>query len=444
MKSPFQYGTLVDKESFVNRVEERKQLKELLGSGINVMLISPRRWGKSSLVKVAMDELTQEDKHIRVCFIDAFSIKTEAEFYRIFAREVISCAASTLEKRLEDVKQFLKAVSPSITLKSDPTDTLSFDLKLELEEKSVMEILELPEKIAAAKGIHLIVCIDEFQQLALLPGYKSMEGKMRSAWQKQQQVSYCFYGSKRHMMMDIFNNSSNPFYRFGQVLFLQKIKKEEWVPFIVNAFHRTNKEISEQQAEQLCDIVKCHSWYLQQLCYFIWSGTSEKVTDEIIEIRTRQLIDTNMPMFMNDTENLTAAQTAMLRAVADGEYRFNSIPVVRKYELGSAQTITRNKRMPVSYTHLDVYKRQALHYPIKLYGFLQAFIVARCPEMFGQPIDSIRAAVSLLVRIQWGTVRFYQPIYASILRINEVVYEIPLRPVSQFTVGSIAIHPVGG
>ena len=243
------------------------------------------------------------------------------------------------------MKQFLKAVSPSITLKSDPTDTLSFDLKLELEEKSVMEILELPEKIAAAKGIHLIVCIDEFQQLALLPGYKSMEGKMRSAWQKQQQVSYCFYGSKRHMMMDIFNNSSNPFYRFGQVLFLQKIKKEEWVPFIVNAFHRTNKEISEQQAEQLCDIVKCHSWYLQQLCYFIWSGTSEKVTDEIIEIRTRQLIDTNMPMFMNDTENLTAAQTAMLRAVADGEYRFNSIPVVRKYELGSAQTITRNKRM---------------------------------------------------------------------------------------------------
>ena len=150
-----------------------------------------------------------------------------------------------------------------------------------------MEILELPEKIASAKGIQLIVCIDEFQQLALLPGYKSMEGKMRSVWQQQQRVAYCFYGSKRHMMMDIFNNSSNPFYRFGQVLFLQKIKKEEWVPFIVNAFHRTEKEISEEQAGRLCDIVKCHSWYLQQLCYFIWSGTSGQVTDETIEVRTR-------------------------------------------------------------------------------------------------------------------------------------------------------------
>lgn len=345
MKSPFQYGTLVDRESFVNRVEERKQLKELLGSGINVMLISPRRWGKSSLVKVAMDELVAEDKHIRVCYIDAFSIKTEAEFYRTFAREVITCAASSLEKRLEDVKQFLKALSPSITLKSDASDTMSFDLKFELQERDVMEILDLPEKIASAKGIRLIVCIDEFQQLASLPDYKSMEGKMRSVWQRQQQVSYCFYGSKRHMMLDIFNNSSNPFYRFGQVLFLQKIKKEEWIPFIVNAFGRTGKEISEAQAGRLCDVVKCHSWYLQQLCYFIWSGTSGKVTDNTIELRIRQLIDTNMPMFMNDTENLTAAQTAMLRAVTDGEYRFNSIPVMRKYELGSAQTITRNKRI---------------------------------------------------------------------------------------------------
>ena len=345
MKSPFQYGTLVDKENFVNRTEERKQLKELLSSGINVMLISPRRWGKSSLVKVAMDELVCENKDIRVCYIDAFSVKTEAEFYRTFAREVIACAASTLEKRLEDVKHFLKGISPSITLKSDPSDSLSFDLKFELEDKDVMEILELPEKIAVTKGIHLIVCIDEFQQLAQLPGYKDMEGKMRSAWQKQHAVSYCFYGSKRHMMMEIFNNSSNPFYRFGQVLFLQKIKKEEWIPFIIRSFQKTEKSITEEQADKLCDIVKCHSWYLQQLCYFVWSGSSKAVTEETITTRTSQLIDTNMPMFMNDSENLTAAQTAMLRAVADGEYRFNSVSVVRKYELGSAQTITRNKRM---------------------------------------------------------------------------------------------------
>ena len=233
------------------------------------------------------------------------------------------------------------------------SDSISFDLKFELEEREVMEILKLPEKIAEAKGLRIIVCIDEFQQLAQLPGYKNLEGKMRSAWQKQHAVSYCFYGSKRHMMLEIFNNSSNPFYRFGQVLFLQKIKKEEWIPFIVHSFQKTNKSITEEQAGHLCDIVKCHSWYLQQLCYFVWSGTSDTVTDQTIEVRIQQLIDTNMPMFMNDAEPLTAAQTAMLRAVADEEYRFNSIPVVRKYELGSTQTITRNKRILVERDFLE-------------------------------------------------------------------------------------------
>ena len=96
----------------------------------------------------------------------------------------------------------------------------------------------------------------------------------------------------------------------------------------------------------------------------------------------------------------------------------NTISIISQL-LGSSPFAGKGFYIAIIYGIFDF----ALHYPIKLYGFLQAFIVARCPEMFGQPIDSIRAAVSLLVRIQWGTVRFYQPIYASILRINEVVYE---------------------
>ena len=344
-KSPFQYGTIVDKTKFVNRVKERKQLKDFLASGINVMLISPRRWGKSSLVKIAMDELCEENKDIRVCHIDAFGIKSETEFYRVFAREVINATTSTIEKRIEDVKTFMKSISPSITLKSDPLNAVSFDLNFNIEERDKLDILNLPETIAQSKHVHIIVCIDEFQQLAQIAEYKDMEGKMRSVWQKQQNVSYCFYGSKRHMMLDIFNNSSNPFYRFGQLLFLNKIAKEEWVPFIINSFTNTGKEISTELASEICDIVECHSWYLQQLCYFIWSDTITTVTSDILSHSVQTLIDTNMPMFQSDIESLTAAQVEMLRAVIDGEYRFNSIELMKRYSLGSAQTITRNKRI---------------------------------------------------------------------------------------------------
>ena len=345
MNAPFQYGTLATKENFVDRVEDRAQLKSFLSSHINVMLISPRRWGKSSLVKVAMEELQNEDKDIRVCFIDAFSIGSEAEFYRTFASQVIACASSKLERRIQDAKKFLTGVVPQVVIKDDATNFMAFDVKFIPQEQDKMDILRLPETLAEAKNIKIIVCIDEFQQLANLPGYKNMEGKMRSAWQQQQHVTYCLYGSKRHMMMDIFNNANSPFYRFGQMLFLGKIPKTEWMPFIRESFEKTGKHISEAFASQVCDTVECHSWYLQQLCYFIWNATTEEVTEQTFQYGLSQLVNTYSPMFLSDTESLAPSQIEMLRAIKDGVQQLSSMEAKRLYALGNPNTISKNKKV---------------------------------------------------------------------------------------------------
>ena len=345
MNAPFQYGTLATKDNFVDRVEDRAQLKSFLSSHINVMLISPRRWGKSSLVKVAMEELQNEDKDIRVCFIDAFSIGSEAEFYRTFASQVIACASSKLERRIQDAKKFLTGVVPQVVIKDDVTNFMAFDVKFMPQEQDKMDILRLPETLAEAKNIKIIVCIDEFQQLANLPGYKNMEGKMRSVWQQQQHVTYCLYGSKRHMMMDIFNNANSPFYRFGQMLFLGKIPKTEWMPFIRESFEKTGKHISEAFASQVCDTVECHSWYLQQLCYFIWNATTEEVTEQTFQYGLSQLVNTNSPMFLSDTESLAPSQIEMLRAIKDGVQQLSSMEAKRLYALGNPNTISKNKKV---------------------------------------------------------------------------------------------------
>ena len=184
-QSPFQFGTLATEENFIDRTEDRALLKQLLASHINVMLISPRRWGKSSLVKKAMTELSEEDKKVRICYIDAFSIGSEAEFYRTFASQVIACASSKIERWIEDAKKFLTGVVPQIIVNDQITDFVAFDLKFVPQERDKMAILQLPELLAKEKGIRIIVCIDEFQQLANLPEYKDMEGKMRSVWQQQ-------------------------------------------------------------------------------------------------------------------------------------------------------------------------------------------------------------------------------------------------------------------
>lgn len=131
-QSPFQFGTLATDENFIDRVEDRALLKQLLSSHINVMLISPRRWGKSSLVKKATTELTNENQDIRICYIDAFSIGSEAEFYRTFASKVIACASSKFERWITDARKFLSGVVPQIVVNDQVTDFVAFDLKFVL------------------------------------------------------------------------------------------------------------------------------------------------------------------------------------------------------------------------------------------------------------------------------------------------------------------------
>lgn len=362
MESPFQFGTLATKENFIDRNEDRAMLKQLLTSHINVMLISPRRWGKSSLVKRSMEELTSEKNDIKVCFIDAFSISSEAEFYRTFASKVIECASSKFEKWAEDAKNLLNGVIPQLVIKDQVTDFMAFDVKFKPEEKDKLTILQLPETLAKKKGIKIIVCIDEFQQLSNLAEYKDMEGKMRSVWQQQELTTYCLYGSKRHMMMDIFNNSNNPFYRFGQVVFLDKITKNNWMPFIIEGFRKTNKHISEDYASQICDIVECHSWYLQQLSFFIWTKTEKEVTADDFNYGVKQLLNINTPMFQSDCNKLTPAQLELLRAIAAGETKFSSAEVNSKYNLGNPNTLAKNKRSLQEQDIIEKTKDNTFHF----------------------------------------------------------------------------------
>ena len=343
-QSPFQFGTLATDDNFIDRTEDRALLKQLLSSHINVMLISPRRWGKSSLVKKAMTELSQEDKKVRICYIDAFSIGSETEFYQTFASRVIACASSKAERWIEDAKKFLTGVVPQIVVNDQVTDFMAFQLRFAPQERDKMTILQLPELLSAEKGIKIIVCIDEFQQLANLPTYKDMEGKMRSVWQQQQLTSYCLYGSKRNMMLNIFNNSNSPFYRFGQVIFMQKIAKEHWIPFIQSSFKKTGKSIAPKLAERICTTVACHSWYLQQLCYFIWSYTTGEATEKEFNLGLKQVMNINTPMFQNDTERLSSTQIEMLKAICDGGQHFSSQTVKTAYNLGNPNTIVKNKQ----------------------------------------------------------------------------------------------------
>ena len=343
LDSPFQYGKLAAGSTFVNRVREKQELKSNLYSGINTMLISPRRWGKSSLVKEAMKELVEERPDVRVCFLDVFTVRSEEEFYQLFAKEVIKATSNSWETWISNATEFLKTLSPKISIGVDPMTDFSIGLEYHRVKENERELLELPEKIACSKGIKIIVCIDEFQSLAGLKNYGHLEGEMRSVWQHHQKVSYCLYGSKRHMMIEIFNSSSKPFYRFGQLMFLQKIDETEWIKFIMNSFRRTGKEISTEDAGLIVEKVKSHSWYVQQLSHFVWSATRKAVTVEIVDKAFSQIVNTNLPLYVAECEALSITQLNLLIAIAKGESILTGATTMSKYKLGTPQNVSKNK-----------------------------------------------------------------------------------------------------
>lgn len=345
METPFQYGKLAEEGTFVNRVEEKRMLKNNLHSRINTMLISPRRLGKSSLIKQAMKELAIEDNSLKICFIDAFTILTEEEFYKIFVQEIIKSTSNQWEAWMNTAKEFLKSFSPRISIGNDPFMDFSIEFNFKLLKDNELELLNLPEKIAKERDIKIIVCIDEFQNLARINNYVALEKKMRSVWQHQQNVTYCFYGSKRHMMMDIFNSTAKPFYRFGQIMFLSKIAENEWADYIVKKFNETKKTISKELAHQLAKEVELHSWYVQQLAHFVWNLTEKEVSDEILQQAINQVIDSNLPFFKAESEALSPTQMNFLVAVARGNTNLNSQEVLAKYNLGTPQNVNKNKKI---------------------------------------------------------------------------------------------------
>ena len=352
MKKPFVYGELAEDENFIDRIEDRKRLKTFLSSGINVTLISPRRWGKSSLVKKSTQEMVAENSNTKVCYIDAFRLNSANDFYSAYTTAVANCVATTMERITDSIKRHIRSFSPSLNIKGRIVD-VEINLNYHPTEKTVEEILDLPEQLAKEHNYHIIVCIDEFQRLAELPEWKSMEGMLRSVWQHHKNVNYCLYGSKRHMMTQIFTNSNNPFYRFGQTLYLEKIAPQYWIEYIINTFKETGKYISEDFARLICHAADNHSWYVQQLSFFVWAATEDSVTEDIFRSQLQAVIDTNKPVFESEVDKLATSQIAMLRAIAAGENHLNAADVVKKYNLGGAQTITRNKRLLIEKDFLE-------------------------------------------------------------------------------------------
>jgi uncharacterized protein len=343
MESPFLYGKTVSEEAFTNRIADIERLKNNLQNHISTILISPRRWGKSSLVKKVATAITQ--RNARVVFIDLLGVRNEEEFYKQFASETIKSTSNKLNEWIQAGKEFLKHVTPKISVGSDPATDFEISFEWRELEKHYKEILNLPEKIAEKKNLHLIICIDEFQNCGSFKEPQLFQKRLRTEWQHHHHVTYCLYGSRQHMMTALFEKQSMPFYKFGDVMYLPKIDRSEWIKYICGQFEVTKKSITEKLAHTIAGYVDDHSYYVQQLSYLVWVSTTKVATLEIIQAAENTLLAQNALLYTRDTEELTNAQHNFLKAVANDIHAgLSSKQVVHDYRLGTSANVLKIKK----------------------------------------------------------------------------------------------------
>lgn len=341
MSNPFVFGSATSGEQFTDRVKDTERLLANFTHGISVILISPRRWGKTSLVQKVSTMARSKD--IKVVNIDVFSCRNVDDFYQLFATEVIKQTANKWEEWADNAKKFLSALIPKISFGVDPNTDFSVSLDFS-NTKLNDELLDLPQKIAKDKGFRIVVCIDEFQQIAEFADHVHFQKKLRSVWQLQTEVSYCLYGSKKHVLSELFSKQSMPFYKFGDVLFLQKISTDDWISFICERFLSTGKNISAELAKKICDTVENHSSYVQQLSWNVWIKTDTYATSVDVDAAVIDLFNQNSMLYYRYIEGLSGFQINFLRAVADGKSsEFTRSETLHNYHLGTSANVKRLK-----------------------------------------------------------------------------------------------------
>ena len=334
MGKPFVYGTAVFGENFTDRKAETKHLKMNFEAGVNTILISPRRTGKTSLVYRAVEQIT--DPSVKIVMMDIYDCRDEYEFYERFASAILKSLATKAEQAMTLAKSFLSRLSPKISISPDPSQEFSVSFGIGPKTEKPEEILDLPEKIAQKRNLNIVVCIDEFQQIGEFPDTEKFQKKARGIWQLQKNVSYCLFGSKKHMVDKLFQDKSMPFYHFGDMFFLEAIPKKEWVNYIVQRFATRNMIISEEMAGRLCDKVQLYSSYVQQLAWNVMIETEGEVTEQNLESGYELLIRQTSALFMRQLANLTVYQMNYLKALDAGIHTgFQSSDILEEYRLGS-------------------------------------------------------------------------------------------------------------
>ena len=337
--NPFIVTGKIEPAYFCDRVQESARLIKSLTNGNNMVIISPRRMGKTGLIQFCYEK-PEIKKEYYTFFIDILHTSSLREFTYLLGRAIYETLLPRSKKMAKLFVQTLKSISGKFGF--DPITGLpTFNVELgdiDRPEYTLEEIFQL--LVAADKPC--IVAIDEFQQIAKYPE-KNIEALLRTHIQKIRNCNFVFAGSERHMMQELFMSSARPFYHSGDIMELNAIAPEIYIPFIVGHFESRNRKISNENVEKVYNLFKGHTYYIQKTFNEAFADTPEGDECSIKTLHTaiNNLIAYNDTIFREILSNIPEKQKALLYAIAkDGEAeRITSAEFIKRHSLTSASSV---------------------------------------------------------------------------------------------------------
>ena len=328
--NPFQFGALALDEAFTDREAEIAELRADVRNGQDVVVFAPRRYGKSSLVWRATQELAAD--RVLVASVDLMTAPTPAKLAEKLARAIHDDIASPLLRARERLRIFgdLK-VTPTITIDPQsgaPAFSFSVTERAEDIDATIERLLELPAQLGADRKRQVALVLDEFQEVVDID--PRLPRLMRAVFQQQPEVGHVYLGSKRHMLRKIFSDENEPFWRSAKQMELGMIAPEKFAPFLERQFERSGRFISPEAIEAILADTGGHPYATQELAYFTWQeiGSEERAEAADVETALAKVLRSEHAHFSLLWERASSVQRLLLVELArepgrplSGDYR---------------------------------------------------------------------------------------------------------------------------
>lgn len=278
MNNPFKFGSVVDEPYFTDRINELAYIKHSMNSANHIVLISPRRFGKTSLVKKAIKEINRPSIFINLQM--AVSVENLAS---LLLKEIFKL------RPFEKVKHLMTHFRVIPTISTNPfSDAVDVSFQPSLDTIAILEdAFALLEKVSSPTK-RIITVFDEFQEIIGIE--KGLDKRLRAIMQEQQNINYIFLGSQESMMTQIFERKKSPFYHFGILMHLDKIPYDDFMQYITQRLPLKYDTQAKDIAKDILNTTLCHPYFTQQLASQVWEIlTYSDVKEDIVKEAVEQL-----------------------------------------------------------------------------------------------------------------------------------------------------------